>query len=101
LTKKKEKEKPEISFEKRVVPVEYEARGIFLGDLLNPDFVSKLKKEIGDFDVVNLMIFGGEDMIGLWHKSSEDMKKKILTITCKDPKTMEKLSKALGIKKEL
>lgn len=100
MTEKREKE-AKISHERKVIPVEYEVRGIMLSDLLNPDFVSKLKKNVGDFDVVNLMIFSREDMIALWHKSSGDMKKRILTITCKDPETMEKLSKALGLEEEL
>lgn len=93
----KKTEKAEISYKSKVVPVEYEARGVFLGDLLKPDFVSKLRDSVGDFDTVNLIILIGEDMVSLWHKSSEDMKKGILTIGCKDPETMKRLSEALGI----
>ena len=96
MTQKKEEE-AKITYKKRVVPTEYEANGVFLGDFLNPEFVSRLKKYVGDFDVVNLMIFSGEDMIALWHKSSEDMKAGVLTIGCKDPETMKKLSKVLEL----
>jgi hypothetical protein len=96
LTEGKEK-KATISYAKKIVPVEYEARGVFLGDLLNPDFASKLKTNLGEFDVVSIMIYTGKDMVGLWHKSSEDMKKKMVTVTCKEPETMKKLSKALGL----
>jgi hypothetical protein len=99
LTEKKE-EKPKPSY-KRVVPIEYEANGVSLVELFKPDFVSKMEKTFGDFNVVNLIIIlGGKDLLSLWHKSSEDAKNKTLTIASKDPETMQRLSEVLGLKGE-
>lgn len=82
-----------------VKPVEFEAKGLFLKNLLNADFVKKLNEGIGEFAVVNLsFIFEKEtDVVMLWHKGSEDAKNGIVTIDCKQSEIKEALFKALGV----
>lgn len=96
------KKEPPIggSYSITVKPVEYEAKGLFLKDLLNIDFVKKLAEGIGEFAVVNLSLIGEKqtDFIILWHKGSEDAKNGIVTIDCKQPEIKEALFKALGVK---
>lgn len=80
-------------------PVEYEAKGLYLKDLLRPDFLAKLTEGIGKFAVVNLAFISEKetDIIMLWHKGSEDAKNGIVTIDCKQPEIKEALLKALGV----
>jgi len=92
--KKKSKERIP-SYEIKIVPVEYEAQGLFLKDLLDPAFVKTLSKEIGEFNVVNISFHKGDDIIMLWHKSSEDAENKVVTVMCKNQKLLESLVKAL------
>jgi hypothetical protein len=82
-----------------VKAVEFEAKGLFLRNLLNADFVKKLNESIGEFAVVNLsFVFEKEtDIVMLWHKGTEDVKNGIVTIDCKQPEIKEALFKALGV----
>jgi len=99
LAEKKE-EKARLTY-KRVVPVEYEAKGLSLRELFKPDFMSKMEEILGTVDIVNVIfMLHGKDILSLWHKSSEDAKNRILTIASKDPETMQKLSAVLGLEGE-
>jgi hypothetical protein len=89
-----EKEKPLI----KVRPTEYEAKGLFLTNLLDQNFAKNLRTDIGEFYVVNLTLFAekNHDVIMFWHKAPEDSKKGIVTITCRDEDIKAALFKALG-----
>lgn len=101
-TKSNDKKKEHVidgSFSITVKPVEYEAKGLFLKDLLKPDFVKKLTEGIGEFAVVNFafILEKQTDIVMLWHKGSEDAKNGVVTIDCKQPEVKEALFKALGV----
>ncbi len=96
---KKKEQTLKSSYSITVEPVEFEAKGLFLKNLLHPDFVKKLAEGIGEFAVVNLAFISEKttDVIMLWHKGSEDAKNGIVTIDCKQPEIKEALFKALGV----
>ena len=99
MSKEEKRVLPARGFTKKIVPIEYEAQGIFLKDLLNADFVKKLTDNLGDFDVANitLIVEEGDEVIMMWHKGSEDVKEGVVTITCRNPEVKNALAKALGL----
>jgi hypothetical protein len=99
MTEDKKKPPVTASYSVTVKPVEFEAKGLFLKDLLNPDFVKKLTEGIGQFEVVNLSFIPEKetDIIMLWHRGSEAAKNGVVTIDCRQPVIKEALFKALGV----
>lgn len=82
-----------------IIPIEYEAHGLFLKNLLNQDFLKKLNDAIGDLGVANIAFYvkKHQEVVMLWHKSNKDAEKGVVTITCKNKEIKDALLKALGV----
>jgi hypothetical protein len=89
----------EKTYEVSVKPVEYEAKNLFLKNLLNPEFVKKLTEGIGEFSVANISIFAEKhgELISLWHSSHEKAEEGIASVTCRKPELKDALFKAVEV----